>query len=508
MKLSLAILSLILIPGIVLGTSIRGEVGNPNPQQIIQSVDQLGGAFESTLARGRYAQIMALAEDHRPDLINGKELIPIPDLGVYQGRAYPLFAPGLAYYSVPAYLLGQSINAAQLAVFAFTAFATILAGITIFITAKSVGAPLWAAWFASITYTLATSAFPYAITLAQHNFTVLFMMTIILAGIHGPKRGVYYFFGWLAYALAIFMDYPNLMLLMPAVIFMLLQSIIITNRHKYTKNIKLQLAIIYTAVVFLAINMGHAYYNATQFGAPQNVGPSVYERAQTVEELQQLRTDTAIATKEAENVSTSLFHPNKIPNGLYVLLFSQGRGIIVFTPVVLFGLIGLYQLSTKPKFARYTSVFVASIIVNVVMYSSFGDPWGGWEYGPRYLIPTFGLLSVCLGISLTYWRQIWYRILILIAFTYSFAVNYIGVLTTNKLPAEVEARVLGLPYTYGYNLRLLLTGTNSSAFYNYIANNYFSSQQFILLISSLVLIAVFTALIIIPSLPRTRKANP
>lgn len=495
-KNMLAIGSFVLMSSVLLLLTLRGEWGNPRSNEIIASVNDLGGAFESSLSRGRFAQIMALAEDGRADLTGGKELIPIPDLGVVNGKAYPLFAPGLAFYSVPAYILGASVDASQLAVFMFTALVSILAAVMIILLGLSIGVPRWAAWVSAFIYLFATTAFPYAVTLAQHNFTVLFMMVILLAGLHGPKIGFLYLFGWTAYGLAIFMDYPNTILLLPAMVYMSLQALTTVKRKGYA-TFSLQMALVYTSLFFMAVTGLHGFYNMEHFGSPQTMGPAVFTRVKSETELENVRFLTEGNIPQAEDVSTSLFDAKTLPRGLFVLLLSEGRGLVYFAPVVLFGLIGLFQLSTTRQ-SRLSGTMAALVVVNLVLYGSFGDPWGGWEFGPRYLIITFSLLSVLLGYSLRTLAYGWYRLLVLVVAIYSVLVNLAGVVTTNRLPAEVEAKVLDLPYTYMYNFKLIETGANASFMYRSYVSSILSSQEYFLMLAVGIISILFLMLLGFP----------
>lgn len=481
----------------LLSLNVRGQWGNATIESIRAVTTIQGSAFESSLARGRFAQTMALVDDKRADLINGKELIPMPDLGVVNGKAYPLFAPGLAFYSVPAYVLGYTLGNSQLAVFLFVALCASIAACLVVILAKSLGASLSMACFAGLTYVFGTSALPYAITLAQHNITVLFLLTILLAGLHGNKHGWLYVLGWTAYALAIFMDYPNLMLLAPAIVYMSIQAISLHPEGKQAIKIKFQLALAYAAIAFALVSGIHGYYNLQHFGSPITVGPAVYTRAQTVKELETLLTEIPGKPKQARNVATTFFDSSKVANGLYVLLISKGRGVIYFAPVVLLGFLGIMYLLKKEAFRRIAIIMMALIGVNLAVYASFGDPWGGWEFGPRYLIPAFSVLAIGIGVSLTRIRNLVYQLSVLALFAYSVFVNLLGALTTNQLPAEIEAIPLNLPYTYEYNFQRLLEGMNSSIgyrswFYPHLSPfNYFLATYISIVIVGLGLIIAY-----------------
>jgi hypothetical protein len=79
----------------------------------------------------------------------------------------------------------------------------------------------------------------------------------------------------------------------------------------------------------------------------------------------------------------------------------------------------------------------------------WGDPWGGWAFGSRYLIPTYALLAFGLAFALSRWR---YRLVILLLFvplfTFSLWVNTLGAVTSLANPPEVQ--VLSLEKQSGH----------------------------------------------------------
>lgn len=149
----------------------------------------------------------------------------------------------------PAYMIGSYFNANQIAVFAFMSLVSLASVMVLFAIQKAIGIPSWAAWFSSFAYLFGTTAFPYAVTIAQHNATVLCMLLMLLAGIQGTRKPWLYVFGWLAYGLAIFMDYPNLLLLLPAAVYMGLSSATVI-KDKQSSTIRIKLAVFY-CVYFL-----------------------------------------------------------------------------------------------------------------------------------------------------------------------------------------------------------------------------------------------------------------
>src|SRR5207237_1298615 len=98
----------------------------------------------------------------------------------------------------------------------------------------------------------------------------------------------------------------------------------------------------------------------------------------------------------------------------------------------------------------------------ILLYSMWDDPYGGWAFGSRYLIPTYAILSIFMALLLK--RIAKYNILLLLffaVFTYSVGINTLGAITSNRNPPQVEAVALerasgkAQPYTYIRNFNVL-----------------------------------------------------
>ena len=105
----------------------------------------------------------------------------------------------------------------------------------------------------------------------------------------------------------------------------------------------------------------------------------------------------------------------------------------------------------------------------------FGDPWGGWTFGPRYLIPAAAILCGAIGVVLTHLKRNYIVLAAISILTiYSVYINVVGVTTTNAIPPKGEAQSLEnpLPYTYEYNFQMLEKNQSSALIYNkYLANS-------------------------------------
>lgn len=89
-------------------------------------------------------------------------------------------------------------------------------------------------------------------------------------------------------------------------------------------------------------------------------------------------------------VGTS-FH-NPILVGLHGLLFSSGKGLFLFNPLALLGVVGLAILFKKNT--PVAILFTLLIVPRLIFFSVWTGWSGGWCWGPRYLLPTLPLLMI------------------------------------------------------------------------------------------------------------------
>ena len=149
-------------------------------------------------------------------------------------------------------------------------------------------------------------------------------------------------------------------------------------------------------------------------------------------------------------------------------------------------------------------VLLGLIGVNLFLYSSWGDPWGGWAFGPRYLIPSMAILSLFIGIFLHEIKYKWTaRIVAYIFFVYSSAVSLLGTLTTNAVPPKVEADFLHMQYNFLRNYFYFKKGESSSFVYNNFLSGSVSLSEYFLIIYG-VFVTCFTDYFIFHSKNRTR----
>ncbi len=81
--------------------------------------------------------------------------------------------------------------------------------------------------------------------------------------------------------------------------------------------------------------------------------------------------------------------------GVYGLLISPGKGLLLYNPIAWLGLIGLFTLAKhrSPEAALYALTF----IIEVLFFGAYEFWTGGWNWGPRYLLPVLPLLILAAG---------------------------------------------------------------------------------------------------------------
>lgn len=99
-------------------------------------------------------------------------------------------------------------------------------------------------------------------------------------------------------------------------------------------------------------------------------------------------------------------------NGFLGLIVSPNRGLLVFSPVFLLAILGLFGIKKfKTKNMRYFLILMAiSVVLQIVAYSFFKIWWGGECYGPRLLTGMIPFIIIFLAIyfdnfSKTTWTQ-------------------------------------------------------------------------------------------------------
>jgi hypothetical protein len=171
---------------------------------------------------------------------------------------------------------------------------------------------------------------------------------------------------------------------------------------------------------------------------------------------------------------------------------------------MLFAILGSFSLWRKNQ--TVLSLLVAVIGADVLLYSMWGDPWGGWAYGSRYLIPAYAMCSILIAVALEkFGKNKLFVFLFLIVGLYSIFVNTLGALTTSANPPKVQILALEKQthkpqkYTYERNIDYLKYKGSKSFMYNTFLEKYITPAQFYLIVASVISFAEVTLLIVLNS---------
>jgi NADH:ubiquinone oxidoreductase subunit K len=463
----------------------------------------IGSPFELSNSTSRYALTQAIVDNNSFFLTKTQAEFAAPDVVLHKGNFLSIFTPGVSFVAVPFYIIGKQIGVPQITTFLMTTIFALINLILISMLARKLGGGKWTSIVSGLIFTFATNALTYSQTLTQHHLSITIILLTILLTLRKSSLvrnlliGLFFGFGLLV-------DIPNSIMLTPVIIWALFQDLSLSNDSGKV-SIGIRLNVIAIAIGLLPVIFGFVWYNTKTTGSPALLAQSVGRTDffdKNVAPQNSVESPESKIESPFEQKSSIPFNTRKELNGIYTLLLSDERSWLYYSPIVLLGFIG-YALSFRRKEQQSLIVVLTSIILtNVLIYSSFGDPWGGWAFGSRYLLPSTALVVAGLGVLLQKFKRNGLMWLILLPILlYSCGINVLGVMTTSAIPPKVEAINLPqpIPYTYEYNLQLIRSGFNSSLAYNYLLYDKISIPIYLLVYfigtSSLILGVLFISIL-------------
>jgi len=494
-KDKLLFLILILFASGVLMVSLRGLPGNPTSPELNLKAWKENGPFELSPERGRFALIYSIVEDKSFYFSKSIAGFASPDVGIQNGHYVSLFAPLLSFIAIPGYLIGKYFGASQVGTFAVISLFALFNFFLIRAIAIRLGANKIAATLGAFVFLFATPGFAYAVNLYQHHLSTFLILLSIWALLKSKKVWVLILTFFLC-ALSIPLDYPNLILMFPIGIYAL-GRIVSFNKIKNAISVKISLFKTLTLLVMIIPILFFLWFNKVSYGSPLQLSGTVQTanfKPDTLEAKVPLQKVTNNDTEINKRSALAFFDSRAILNGFYIQFISPDRGIIYYTPVIILGILGA-ALAFRKKL-KMATLFIAIISLNILLYSMWKDPWGGWAFGERYLIPSFAILSISIAILLTYWqKKVWFLLFFIFLFSYSVAVNTLGAITTSAMPPQVE--VLALEklsgtiqrYTYQRNWEVLIAGNSKSFVFQTFAKTYVTSEEYFEILAGLIILA-------------------
>ena len=484
-------LVLVCVSALLYLLSIRGSAGNPTPYQIEFELNSSGKSFETSQERSRWALILSLYHN-RSFAIDQFASMGTPDIGYIKGHYYSFFPPGASIIALPFFAIGRMFGLSQLAVFSVPALFALATMLLIYKFCSRFNLHWTVGLFSAFAYGFATSTWAYSVTFYAHVISGFLILSGLYLTCFDAKRSFLRVAAvWLFYVLAVWIDYPNIFIYFPIALGLSLNFISITPKNK-NYLVDLRIKYLVAPLIFLAGIGLYGYYNFINFGSPLAF-------SNAIPRIQDLKDIEKSIPESARNAGQSLDTRNML-NGLYTFFLSHDRSLAVYTPATLLFLFGLGYLLNQDKKREILILSVPATCLT--LYIMFGDPYGGWSFGSRYIVATMPELIILAGLGLQrFAANIYIKLIYTLVIGYSAAVNLMAALTTNVIPPYVEARHLGLDSTYIINWRMILGNHLSSFFYNTLLGKSVPAIMFYAAIG-IVLIILFSFLIWYPKYDR------
>ncbi len=471
---------------------IRGISGNPSEEDLNKMEWKEEGPFELSNERGRFALLYSWIENHSLYFSKNLALFASPDLAYKDGKYVSLFNPGVSFMAIPGYMLGKILGISQIFTFLIISLFASLNVVLVKNISRKIGASDRISTIASLIFLFATPALVYATSFYQHHIsTFLLLLSIYLLL---EKVGIFtLFLVFFLYGVSITVDYPNVFLMFPIVVYSMSRFfIIVKTSANFQIVFDLKKLISLTGVLVPLLFL--FWFNKVSYGSALSISGAV-QRVTKIDPQGNPIRDENIANIASDTIDRGLsfFKTRNIPRGIYTLILSEDRGVIFFAPVLIFSLIGILEFGEK---RRKIFLLLASIIcINVLLYSMWGDPWGGWSFGSRYLIPSYAIVSIF--ISRLFMKLKGDKLFLgvfFLASVVSIFINLLGAITSKANPPKVEAESLtalsGIEqkYTIERNLDFLFEKGTKSFVYEKYLKDFLTPWEYYFLVSFLILI--------------------
>ncbi len=313
------------------------------------------------------------------------------------------YAPLQSVLMVPTYLLGKGLGALagseprqvgyRVTAFLFTPLLVTLLCVAFRRTAIRAGASERAALFGVFTLLFTTSLLPYTRLLFSEPLNALLVLAAASALLDANRGSP-----GAAWRLAA----SSALLVLNGAIFAPLAAAQIVFGAELTRrrtNLRAALGVLFAGVFFhLAAIGAWLLWNHARYGNAAHVG------------------------YDGEGFSTPL------AVGLSGLLFSIGRGIVLYSPPTVLALLVLFPLARKGRPGPATPVlafYAAAFAGYLLLYAKWDSFEGGWCWGPRFLLPFVPVLHLALPFlfaDASNWST-FRRIVLALPFVLGFAVN-------------------------------------------------------------------------------------
>lgn len=339
-------------------------------------------------------------------VIPGFNLVEGTETFRFNKSVYPMKQPGgtvigaMVYY--PLYRLGITYRnhfdyVSHLVTFGTSTLMIALASVVIYLLSLEITRKKWSSIAAALLFALSTMIWPYA-GVSHHDiygvfFGLLGLYFYILA--HTDNNGKYLFLA------GFFATFTLFFTMLPLTLPLVFAGMILATR-------KLRDFVVLSTGMVIGV-LPTVLFNASVFGNPW-LPPNL---AGQVSDTMPLLSVSNFASK------------------LWFYLGAPTSSIFLFTPLVLFGIAGIWSLAKKDRWLKCVLILIPALqLVHVASMETFG----GYQYGPRYLLPTLGCLMLGVAIWLSRKHAQWEKVVFVLAALYSITVSALGAIQTVMYP--------------------------------------------------------------------------
>lgn len=449
---------------LILGLSLtlKGNLDNPRIYET-DLLQDMGGPFESSNSNSRYALVKSLAEDKSFFLNQNLARFSSPDVSRKNGKYFTTFTPGVSFLATPLYLLGKQLNASQIFTFSINIILAVINFVLIKFILNKLKFGYWSALLSALIFVFATNAFAYAGTLTQHHAVTSGLLFLFFLTLQKQDLVSNILFGF-TWGLGTMMDIPFVIMSAPILLSHFLKHIYF-NRDGQRLKINWNIFASGIGLLFPILLLG--YYNFHTTGSYYVLAQSIGRTSEFSQNMIDVSNEQLAASSSAQKTPRNLFSVYKTRSfiqGIYTLVFSDERSLFYYSPIMAIAILGIYYYLKNGENTILNPI-IASIALGLLSYSMFGDPWGGWSFGPRYLIPATALLCLFIPYAIQrYIKSNFASLVIVSLISMSVFINLLGGLTTNLVPPQQEAAFLPerIPHNYSYNWQLIKSGNTHS----------------------------------------------
>ncbi len=461
---------------IVVTITIKGSSDIKYYQNNIDT--RMFGPFETSNNSSRFALTEAIVKNKSLFLSDELASVASPDLTKINGKFITIFTPGISFMGLPFYYLGYKFGYPQISTYLLSSFISI---INIYLIANillKLKMNKWISIFCGLIYLFATNSLSYSNSFNQHQVSTFLLLLSILLSIKPITYLNNLIFG-IIYGIAILVDIPNALLLLPILTYQACRNVrVIPEKKIYS--LKINTSILLIVMGLLPSMFLFGWYNRSVTGDYLKLGQVYGRYIYTNTRIE----DVVEISKKKDKSEFKQFDSRRLLSGLTVLLFSRDRGIVVYSPIFIFGIVGMI-IASKRKNNYLNIILLSTVIMNLIVYSLFNDPWGGWAFGPRYLIPSNAILSLLIAFTINkYYKNLLFISILGIVLIYSVSINVLGALTTQLVPSSVQLPFLTgkVSDTFLYNYSFLKSNMSSSLFYNLLLADHINFANFVAIV--------------------------